>query len=235
MALLSCCAAADSKAEEFAMPEYELFYWPITGLAEPIRMCFLLGGVPFKDSTPKTCEDFMAQKEAANQQVPFLKVDGKAMPQSRAILRYLGREMKYDGKPLYPEDSLAAYWCDELIELMEDTRSPIGATFAISDQAEKEAARAALVAEDGKITKMMVKLDARLATFGPDLTIGDLYVFCVCNMFRTPTFIDGIPEGTLDKYENLTKHHEWIANLPPVLEFYKETDEIRKSFQPLKK
>ena len=31
------------------MPEYELFYWPITGLGEPIRLAFVVGGIPFKD------------------------------------------------------------------------------------------------------------------------------------------------------------------------------------------
>eukprot|EP00933_Yihiella_yeosuensis_P004495 TRINITY_DN10886_c0_g3_i1.p1 TRINITY_DN10886_c0_g3~~TRINITY_DN10886_c0_g3_i1.p1 ORF type:complete len:217 (+),score=58.79 TRINITY_DN10886_c0_g3_i1:214-864(+) len=214
------------------MPEYELFYWPITGLAEPIRMVFAIGGIPFKDNNPKNCEDFAAQKEAAGCQVPFLKIDGKVMGQSRAILRYLGKEVQYDGKPLYPTDSMEAYWCDELIELVEDMRIPLTKTFSIQDQAEKEAARAAMFVEDGVIAKWLVKLDQRLATFGPNITIGDIYAFCLVNMFRQPTFIDGIPAGTIDKYENIQKHHEFVAKLPPILAYYKDAVEIRTTFKP---
>jgi len=214
------------------MPEYELFYWPITGLGEPIRIAMAIGGIPFKDNTPKNCENFAAKKEEAGCQVPFLTIDGKVMGQSRAILRYLGKEVKYDGKPLYPVDSMEAYNCDELIELIEDARSPLGKTFSIQDQAEKEAARAALFAEDGGIAKWLVKVDQRLASFGPSPTIGDIYAFCIMNMFRQPTFLDGIPAGTMDKYTNITKHHEFIANLPPVVEYYKAAEGIRVSFQP---
>ena len=44
------------------MPEYELFYFPITGLGEPIRLAFALGGIPFKDTTPATDETFNDRK-----------------------------------------------------------------------------------------------------------------------------------------------------------------------------
>mmetsp|Transcript_141607 Transcript_141607/g.440233 ORF Transcript_141607/g.440233 Transcript_141607/m.440233 type:complete len:217 (-) Transcript_141607:232-882(-) len=215
------------------MPEYELFYWPITGLGEPLRMTLAIGGIPFKDQTPKTLEDFAARKEAAGCQVPFLTIDGKVMPQSRAILRYLGKEVKYEGKALYPEDALEAYWCDELIELVEDCRAPLSKTFSIQDQAEKEAARAALFAEDGAISKMLLKLDKRLESFGPSVTIGDIYAFCVVNIFRQPTFIDGIPAGTIDQYPNIAKHHEFVAKLPPVVEYFKDAEGIRVPFKPL--
>jgi len=216
------------------MPEYELIYWPITGLAEPIRLCMAIGGIPFTDTTPKSDEKFMDKKNGlAPMQVPILLVDGKPMDQSSAILRYMGKLCKYEGKPLYPEDPMEAYWCDNLIMLIDDCRSPIAGTFAIQDQAEKEAARAALFAEDGKISKFLAIINDKIVErLGKPVNVGDLYALCITNMFRQPTFIDGIPAGALDKYENLTKFHEQMAKLPPILEYYKDAVEIRTTFKP---
>ncbi|CAE7638131.1 GST1, partial [Symbiodinium pilosum] len=141
--------------------EYELFYWPITGLGEPIRLTFIVGGIPFKDTTPKTDEKFNDRKmelhpyapEATG--LPILTVDGKAYAQSRAILRYVGRIAKYEGSELYPIDPMEQLECDDYIELGEDLRMPILSTFRIQEQAEKEAARAALVGPDGGVTKFL--------------------------------------------------------------------------------
>ena len=41
---------------------YELLYWPVSALGEPIRLCMVLGGLEFKDTTPKTSTTFMEEK-----------------------------------------------------------------------------------------------------------------------------------------------------------------------------
>ncbi|KAH8051443.1 hypothetical protein JL720_15157 [Aureococcus anophagefferens] len=132
------------------------------------------------------------------------------------IVRYLGKVCEFEGTPLYPTDPIAAYEADALIDLADDMRSPVASTFGIADQAEKEAARAALWAEGGKQAKWAAALDATLAKDPmATLTIGNLYAFCMVNMFRTPTFLDGVPPGVFDQYANIAKHHDWIANLAP--------------------
>mmetsp|Transcript_139092 Transcript_139092/g.259348 ORF Transcript_139092/g.259348 Transcript_139092/m.259348 type:complete len:218 (+) Transcript_139092:48-701(+) len=215
------------------MPEYELLYWPITGLGEPIRMLMTMGGIPFKDTTPKTDETFMDRKASfAPMQIPILLVDGKPMDQSKSILRYLGKIITYDGKPLYPSDPLEAFECDNLIDLVEDMRSPLGRTFGLPEE-ELLKARAALVAEDGPSTKFAKIIDEKVKTrIGGTLTIGDIYCFSVTNMFRAPSFLDGFPEGAMDKYENLTAFHEWVAKQPPILEYYKDAVEYRTTMKP---
>merc|ERR1712226_980498 len=113
-------------------------------------------------------------------------------------------------------------------------RMPLVKTFAIQDQSEKEKARAALFAEDGAITKWLGKLDKKLEDCPcTDVDIGHIYAFCTVNMLRQPTFIDGIPEGAINEYPNITRHHDWLAKLPPVLDYYKEKDGIRVTFKPL--
>ena len=173
-----------------------------------------------------------------------------ALP-ARAV-RYLGKVCEFEGTPLYPTDPIAAYEADALIDLADDMRSPVASTFGIADQAEKEAARAALWAEGGasaasaivvpekrrvplagKQAKWAAALDATLAKDPmTTLTIGNLYAFCMVNMFRTPTFLDGVPPGVFDQYANIAKHHDWIANLAPVKAYYADKEE-REAFKPL--
>eukprot|EP00439_Symbiodinium_sp_Y106_P082080 s392_g21.t1 len=130
------------------MPEYELLYWPVSGLAEPIRLTFVVAGIPFKDTTPLTDPEFNDRKLALHPYapdaagLPILVFDGKVCCQSRAILRYIGRLAQHEGAFLYPtEDPLEQLLCDELIDLSEDLRRPMSATVTTQykDAAEKEA------------------------------------------------------------------------------------------------
>merc|ERR1711974_152805 len=133
--------------------------------------------------------------------------DTQMMFQSRAILRYVGSIGSYDGCKLYPDDPLTRYYCDEVIEMIEDFRPLFAYTFSIEDQAEKEAARAALVKSDGKMYPGLVKLNARLGKFpfaaGDRPTIADAYAVVVCHLFQQPTF-DGFPSDTLKDMPNIT-------------------------------
>jgi len=235
------CARADPDAKP-----YEVLYFPVSALAEPIRLVLTLGGLEFTDTTPRNDERFAERKKALSPygdagQVPLLVLpDGKTvLAQSRAILRYLGKVATYDGAPLYPTDPAAAHACDALIDLAEDMRSPIGATFAIEDQAAKEAARAALFADGGKSAKWLKVMDAVLAGDPmTTVTIGHVYAFCMVAMFRQPTFLDGVPPDCMDAYPNITKLHNLIAGLAPVKAYYAANEETqpplsRDGFKPL--
>lgn len=216
------------------MPEYELMYWAITGLGEPIRLTLTIAGIPFKDTNDKNDENFTERKAALGCQVPVLLIDGEPFDQSSAIVRYLGAICKYDGKALYPTDPVEAFWCDNLIELANDAWKPLTPSFDIKDQAEREAARAALFAEDGKITKFLKKIDQRVVErLGQPVHIGDIWTFCILNWMRQPTFMDGIPAGNLDQYENLKKFFAQMNSLPPVLEYYKDAYEVHSAHKPI--
>lgn len=221
------------------MPEYELFYWPITGLGEPLRLCFVIGGIPFKDSTPANDKGFQDRKAAVHPYMPeaaglpVLTIDGKAYAQSRAILRYLGRICSYEGAPLYPSDPIEQMECDEMVEVAEDLRQPLLGTFAFQDQAEKEAARAALFTTDGKMTKWLKIIDRMLGQkFPTKVTIGSIYLWSLITMLRQPTFLDGIPADALAPYGNITKLHEFMSKVPPILEYFSKA-ENRDNYKPL--
>ena len=82
----------------------------MSGLAEPIRLSFVLAGISFKDTTPLTDPQFNDRKLALHPYapdaggLPILVFDGKVCCQSRAILRYVGRIAQHDGAFLYPTE-----------------------------------------------------------------------------------------------------------------------------------
>lgn len=222
------------------MPTYKLTYFPITGLGEPIRSACALGGIPLEDERIAGADWGARKAESPYGQMPILTVGGDdgttlVMAQAKAILRYLGKLGSYEGKPLYSADAMEAYRCDEVIDLVDDMRGPIVKTFAIQDQAEKEAARAALIAPDGAMTPWIQRLDKRLGMHtwaaGESPSIADCYVVSVCLMIQQPTFIDGFPADTFANYPNITKLIKQWAALPPLAAYYKDADGIRAGFK----
>merc|ERR1712157_121576 len=99
------------------------------------------------------------------------------------------------------------YRCDEVIDMVEDVRPLFTHTFNIEDQAEKEAARAALVKPDGKMYPGLMKLNERLGKFkfaaGSKPSIADAYVVFNLFIFQAPSFLDGFPEDTYKDMPNI--------------------------------
>lgn len=222
------------------MPTYKLNYFPITALGEPIRVTFALGGIPFENAPVPGAEWGELKKTLPEgSQMPILHMtDGDStqmMFQSRAILRYVGSLGSYEGSKLYPDDPMARYNCDEVIEMVEDIRPHMVPTFAIQDEAERNAARAALVAPDGKMYPGLKKLNERLAKFpfaaGDKPSIADAYAVIVCFMFQQPTFLDGFPADSLKDFGNITALKDKFMALPPVKEYYKDAEGIRAPFK----
>lgn len=242
--MLSCCAAPSVlQGDGEGTVTYKLSYFPITALGEPIRATFALGGIPFVDDRVPGEEWGKRKADPASaffgKQMPALELNEgsskKYLFQSRAILRYIGTIARYEGKPLYPKDLLEAYFCDEVIEMVEDIRGPLPATFAIKDQAEKEAARAALIKPEGKMFGPLTKLNERLGQFkfaaGDAPTIADLYAVTVIYMFQAPSFIDGFPAGSLQPFPNIVALKDRVMALPPLAKYYKDAEGIRAPFK----
>jgi len=226
------------------MPTYKLTYFPITGLGEPIRASLALAGIPFEDVRIPGAEWGVMKSDPAlpcfDKQLPWLEITGddgtkQHLFQSKAILRYVGNIGKYNGKALYPEDPMTAFYCDEAIELVEDFRPFMVPSFSIQDVAEKEAARAALVKPDGKMYAGLKKLNGRLGKFafaaGDAPSIADAYCVIVCFMFQQPTFIDGFPDNSLADFPNIVALKNRYMALPPLAAYYKDADGIRAAFK----
>lgn len=225
------------------MTTYKLSYFPVITLGEPIRATFVLGGTEFEDERIPV-DGWKDLKNDPNgrffgRQLPCLEVkkDGetKRMFQGRAILRYVGKICRYEGRPLYPEDPMEALLCDEIIELAEDARSHLTATYALATAAEKESTRAALVKPDGKIYANLSKLDEKLGqsrfAAGDSPSIADLYAVMISHLFQAPSLYAGFPEDSLKPFPNIIALKERVMSLPPLAKYYENAEGMFAHFK----
>eukprot|EP01059_Diplonema_ambulator_P001246 TRINITY_DN10_c0_g1_i11.p1 TRINITY_DN10_c0_g1~~TRINITY_DN10_c0_g1_i11.p1 ORF type:complete len:239 (+),score=90.74 TRINITY_DN10_c0_g1_i11:58-717(+) len=218
------------------MPALKIVYFPIPGRAEPTRLTLAVGGHSFEDEKV-TGEQWGAtmKPKVAPKQLPLIYVDGECYGQSIAMLRYAGK-ISVDGKPLYPTCPLAALKVDEFIDITTDAKVPLVKTFAIEDPAEREAARAKLVTEDGEMTKWLRFIDELLGksasgfAVGDSFTIADITAFTSLQSLRSG-FLDGIPKDCLDCYKNICAHAVKIANIPQVKEYYKNAEGVHAVYK----
>lgn len=153
------------------MPTLKLTYFDSPGRAESIRVALHMGGLPFEDHRLKF-PDF-AQAKAAGSfplgAVPMLEVDGVAIVQTPAILRYVAR---IGDRSLYPDqDAWAALLVDSALDTVNDTLShALLPSLFERDPAKKLAMRAELAA--GPFTTVLRYLEALLGHAGGPFVAG---------------------------------------------------------------
>ena len=188
------------------------------GRAEPVRLALHLGGIAFDDHR-FSFADFPTVRQAAPLgQVPVLEVDGVAVTQSDAMLRYAGQR-----GGLYPTDAYQAMLCDEVMAAAEDVGIKLGDTFGLKGDALKEA-RQALV--DGPLTKYLGWLQGQLQAHGGvyfadgRLTIADLKVFVFVRSLNSGN-LDHVPNDLVERIAPaLNVHGQRVAENPGVAQYY---------------
>lgn len=157
------------------MASFELFYFDIRGLAEPLRLMFAVSGTPWKDTllgrSPEGLTHEWNAFKAANSntdalpygQLPILKVteaDGTTqfVSQSLAIIRFLARRFKLaaDGSEA---DVIRS---DELASALQQTRGAYG----------KLAYNEAALSEAQLVADHRAYMDAQLALYARQLKVG---------------------------------------------------------------
>ncbi|XP_011499921.1 PREDICTED: glutathione S-transferase-like [Ceratosolen solmsi marchali] len=101
------------------MANYKLYYFNVTGLAEPIRYILHYCGIKFDDIRFNDFEEWKVKykKEMPMEQVPVLEIDGVRYHQHKSICRYIGRKFKLCGSN--EEESLKI---DALVDDIDDIR-----------------------------------------------------------------------------------------------------------------
>lgn len=201
------------------MPKLVLHYFDFDGSrGEAPRLAMHLAGIPFEDNRIAR-KDWPAHRDAAPfQALPFLEVDGKALAESNAINRYVG---KLAG--LYPKDDWLAARVDEVMDAIETITTKIGATFSLEGET-KQKAREALAA--GPIARYAQQLEARLKEGGGEwfvekrLTVADLKCYLWTRWMKSGA-LDHIPTDVVDKAAPLlAKHLERVQNHPKIAAYY---------------
>merc|ERR1712168_693913 len=97
------------------MPSYKLIYFESKGRAELTRCMFAYGDIQYTDERIPKAEWPEKKKSLPFSQLPILMVDDKPLPQSKAIARYVAKEVG-----LVPEDNLQAAYCDAMVDTLDD-------------------------------------------------------------------------------------------------------------------
>ncbi|GMS92626.1 hypothetical protein PENTCL1PPCAC_14801, partial [Pristionchus entomophagus] len=110
-----------------AMPSYKLSEFDTRGLAEVSRQLFILSGTPYEDNRISKDQWPALKEKYGFGELPVLEVDGKQIPQSLAIARYLAKEFGF-----YGANAFEAAWIDALADQAKDFISDIHPYFAIA-------------------------------------------------------------------------------------------------------
>jgi len=202
------------------MPKLKLSYFDMDGGRGIVaRLAFSMGGIEFEDHRITFAQWPDAKAGLPFEAVPVLEIDGQAVAQSNGINRYAG---KLAG--LYPEDPLQAAFCDEAMDAVEDALVGLSASFRMTDDQERKAAREAYA--EGPLSHYLRCLAARLQARGGEwfadgrLTIADLKVFSWVRHIRSGT-LDYIPEDIVDRLApELVAHCDRVAAIEGVKAYY---------------
>lgn len=200
------------------MTHYKLTYFDFGGRAEPIRISFHAAGVEFEDNRLSFAEFGAMRATTRFNSVPVLEIDGAAVTQSNAMLRYVG---KMAG--LYPEDDLQALYCDEAMGAIEDLLHYTVQTFGLEGE-ELKAAREKLV--DGWLSIYTRGLAELLQRGGGEyfadnrMTVADLKVSMQTRSLLAGA-LDHVPTDLVQRLApELLAHNERVQNDPVVVAYY---------------
>ena len=211
-------------------PTLKVTYFTIPARGETQRLLAALGGLDLEDKRVGFAEwGAEVKAKVAPLQLPLLEVGGETFGQSAAQQRYVA---KLAG--LYPSEPLEALRVDEFADYVLEVFGPIGQSFGISEQAEKEAFRAKAVAEGGDIHKWVKFLDERLAgktyAVGESLSLADVQLFTVVPILRSG-FLDGVPRDWDAGFKNVRAHFERVAALPKVAAYYAKAEGLHAVYK----
>ncbi|XQW85269.1 glutathione S-transferase [Thalassotalea piscium] len=201
------------------MTQLKLTYFDVDGgRGEPIRLALHIGGIEFEDYRFPYSAFLEEREKTPLGQVPVLDVDGTAVTQSNAILRYVGKQTE-----LYPSDLYQALICDEIMDVAEDCINSIVSTFQFKGD-ELKVAREKLVDED--LAKYLKFIESKLALQGGDyfadhrLTIADLKIFPIIGWLNSGS-LEYIPMDLVEKVApQLNKHLQQISKEAKVVAYY---------------
>jgi len=201
---------------------FKLTYFDFPGgRGETPRLIMALGDIEFEDERIDFETHAATLKDRPFAAVPVLDVDGILLTQSNTINRYLG---KMAG--LYPEDTLQAAYCDEIMSAIEDLTHMVVATFQMEED-EKKSTREVFVS--GTLTTYLTRFEEYLKARGGEyfadnrLTIADL---------KMSVWIAGLNSGMLDYVPSdivdtlapkLNEHHQRINQHPKIVAHYAST------------
>lgn len=217
--------------------ELNFYYFDIGGRADPTRLMFKIGQVPFNDIRI-TGEQRKAIEEAGNCPFggwPVLEVGGVWMAQSMSLLRYAAR---LGG--LYPMDPIKGVQVDMVCDTVEDMWGEMARTIKVKslpeNQGKSEEDIAAIRAvmrkhlNDVSFPKYLKNMENVLQKnpeksgyfVGSSITGADVAVFCMVKHLQRG-IMDGIDPKIIETHApSLVALHDNLAKNEAVAKYYEE-------------
>ncbi|GMS94348.1 hypothetical protein PENTCL1PPCAC_16523 [Pristionchus entomophagus] len=203
------------------MPSYKLSYFPARGVAEVSRQMFHLSGTPFEDHRVDMDEWETFKESAPFGQLPLLHVDGKPLPQSFAIARYVASLFGFAGETPFEAawvDALADQFKDYMIELKEFMMTAYGYAQGDKEKLQKEQAEPAIQKFFAILEKRAKENGSNGHFVGNSLTWIDLLVSDHISIIEglIPNAVDAFPlvKEIEMKTTSCPKLKEWIDKRP---------------------
>ena len=216
---------------------HRLVYFGVPGRGEASRVALALSGLNWED-VEVNGEQFNEMKENGDlpwNMLPVLQTQNGTIAESSAILRYIG---KFAG--LIPSDAYQSAKVDEFMDGMGPLARGLDTTFGISEQEERIRLRKELFLPGGKCADGLKIYDEKLsqsksgwAANTDDMSIADLKLFTEVFALFSGNY-DGIEKSVIQRYPNLLKYHEKVANDSRIKQHYSNitTEDIRWTFLP---
>ena len=217
----------------------KLSYFDIQGVAERIRLAFVLQGIDFEDHRVAFPEWGAMKATTKFGQLPEMQIGSETITQSEPMLRYAAA---LPGKcpglmPTEPRAALAVNealamagdfdreWMPSLYIGMRPTAYGYPAEFAGTEEhkALVKKMRTDFVAEGGALDKWMAHYENQLGDnkfmCGNTVTIVDCHMVPQLAKYRAG-FIDHIPADCLDKFPKITAYLERFLSIDEVKAYY---------------
>ncbi|GMT23431.1 hypothetical protein PFISCL1PPCAC_14728, partial [Pristionchus fissidentatus] len=196
-----------------AMVHYKLYYFPSRSVAEPVRQMFAYAGVEYEDIRI-TKEEWLAEwkNKMAFDQVPVLEVDGKQLPQSLAIGRFVAKQYGFYGKTPFE-----AAWIDAIADQFKDYWVALAPWFYVhmgymTGDAESARAKHTAPARDMLFPHLQKKLQESTSGF----LVGDQVSWVDFMIQEHVTVLEEEYPGFLKDYPELCVHAAKIRALPAI-------------------
>ncbi|KAF8375361.1 gst-8, partial [Pristionchus pacificus] len=206
---------------DFTMPSYKLTYFPIRGRAEVARQLFHLAGVPFEDIRIPGTEWPALKDKTPFGQLPLLEVDGKPLPQSFAISRYLAKEFGFAGNSPF-ESAWVDAIADQHKDYSNEIRPALGVFMGRIEGDKEQLLKDVAIPTRDKyfvILERFAKENGSNGHFvGSSLTWVDLLIADHVSILLKylPDFLEKYPTivQTVKQIESTPKLKEWIGKRP---------------------